>query len=107
MQYNGTFDIPTYKYQLLQNNGLRKAYTNCYCLEQGQHLFMTDRHTFINADRLARTSKNLNYTDGRKSQPLSFFVFDHSERFDIGTSWAKWFVIDRNSDRQAGAWLSD
>ena len=27
-----------------------------YCLKQGQHWFMTDRHTFINADRLARTS---------------------------------------------------
>ena len=68
---------------------------------------MTDRHTFINADRLARTSHNLTYTDGPKSQPLSFFVFDHSERFDIGTSRAKWFVIDRNTDRQAGTWLSD
>ena len=56
LQYNGTFDIPTYKYQLLQKNGLRKAYTNCYCHEQGQHWFMTDRHTLINADRLARTS---------------------------------------------------
>ena len=42
-----------------------------------------------------------------KSQPLSFFVLDHSERFDIGTSRAKWFVIDRNTDRQADAWLSD
>ena len=39
-----------------KKNGIRKAYANCYCLEQGQHWFMTDRHTFINADRLARTS---------------------------------------------------
>ena len=35
--------------------------------------------TDINADRLARTSENLNFTDGPKSQPLSF-----SERFGIG-----------------------
>ena len=49
----------------------------------------------------------MNYTDGPKSQTLSFFVFDHWEGFDIGTSRAKWLVIDRNTDRQAGAWLSD
>ena len=56
LQYNVTFDVSTYKYQLLQKNGLRKAYKDWYCLEQGQHWFMTDRHTFINADRLARTT---------------------------------------------------
>ena len=34
-----------------------------------------------NADSLARTSENLNFTDSSKSQPLSFFEFDHLNVF--------------------------
>ena len=36
-----------------------------------------------NADRLARTSENLNFTDSPKSQPLSFFEFDHLNVFTL------------------------
>ena len=55
MLYNGTFDIPTYKYQLLQKKWpTQSLYKIVIVLSKalGQHWFMTDRHTFINADLL-------------------------------------------------------
>ena len=36
-----------------------------------------------NADRLARTSENLTFTDSPTSQPLSFFEFDHLNVFTL------------------------
>ena len=67
---------------------------------------MTDRHTFYQCRQASQDLLEPELHRWSKI-PTTFFVFDHSERFDIGTSRAKWFVIDRNTDRQAWAWLSD